>query len=445
MAENDALRRQAETRARENAAQSPENLTALSPEEIGQTLHQLHVHQIELEMQNEELRRTQLELDAARARYFDLYDLAPVGYWTVSDKGLILEANLTAATLLGVARGALVQQPITRLIFKEDQDIYYRHRKQIFETGAPQACELRLVKNDGTPFWARLEATVAQNADGAPVCRVVLSDISERKQAETALRELNATLEQRVADRTRQLAEANAQLSEIDRLKDDFISRISHELRTPLTSIIIYLDLFENGKPEKRAKYLQVLNEQAVRLQHLIESLLEVTQHSGNAAGLRIAPTDLNHLAGSLAADMVPRAAARGLTLTTTLTSELPCASADAISLAQALSKLAANALNYTPAGGAIDLSTAEVIENGETWITCTIRDTGPGVAPNEQPHIFARFYRGRAAADYKIPGAGTGLAISRDLLTLMAGRLTVQSDGVPGRGAAFTAWLKPA
>ncbi len=102
------------------------------------------MHQIELEMQNEELRRPQAELDAARARYFDLYDLAPVGYCTLSEKGLILEANLTAATLLGVARGALVKQPISRFILKEDQDIYYLHRKQLFETGEPQTCELRI-------------------------------------------------------------------------------------------------------------------------------------------------------------------------------------------------------------------------------------------------------------------------------------------------------------
>ena len=128
------LRWRAEEIAREKAAQPPENLEALSPEETRRTLHELRVHQIELEMQNEELRRAQAELDAARARYFDLYDLAPVGYCTVSEKGLILEANLTAATLLGVARGALVKQPFSRFILKEDQDIYYLHRKQLFET-----------------------------------------------------------------------------------------------------------------------------------------------------------------------------------------------------------------------------------------------------------------------------------------------------------------------
>ena len=116
-------------------------------------LHELRVHQIELEMQNEELRRAQAELGAARARYFDLYDLAPVGYVTVSEKGLILEANLTAATLLGVARGSLIKRPMSKFILKEDHDIYYLHRKKLFETREPQECELRMGKEDGTVFW----------------------------------------------------------------------------------------------------------------------------------------------------------------------------------------------------------------------------------------------------------------------------------------------------
>src|SRR5450759_2656750 len=135
------LRRRAEEMDRGEAALAPENLEGLSPGEARRTLHELRVHQIELEMQNEELRRAQAELDAARARYFELYDLAPVGYVTISEKGLILEANLTAATLRGVARGALVKHPITGFICEEDQDIYYLHRKQLFATAEPQACE----------------------------------------------------------------------------------------------------------------------------------------------------------------------------------------------------------------------------------------------------------------------------------------------------------------
>ncbi|MBN2577441.1 MAG: response regulator [Pirellulales bacterium] len=183
------LRRRAEEKAPEKSDRLPEYLEMLSPEEAKRVLHELRVHQIELEMQNEELCRTQVELEASRARYFDLYDLAPVGYFTLSEKGLILEANLTAATLFGVTRGALANQPLHRLILPEDQDIYYQHRKQLLETGAPQVCEMRMLRADATPFWAQVEATAAQDAHGAPVCRTVVSDITERKQVENSLRQ----------------------------------------------------------------------------------------------------------------------------------------------------------------------------------------------------------------------------------------------------------------
>jgi PAS domain S-box-containing protein len=166
----------------------PEDLEALSPDAVQRALHELRVHQIELEMQNVELRRTQEELEGSRARYFDLYDLAPVGYFTLSERGLILEANLTAAKLLGVARGALVKQPLSRFVLPEDQDIHYRHLKPLLETGAPQSWELRLLRKDAAPFWARVEATTAQDADGSSVCRAAVSDINESKRAEDALR-----------------------------------------------------------------------------------------------------------------------------------------------------------------------------------------------------------------------------------------------------------------
>ena len=149
----------------------------------------LRSHQIELEMRNEELHRTQVQLDAERERYFDLYDMAPVGFCTLGEKGLILQANLTAATLFGVARGALVGQPLSWFIFKDDQDIFYRKRKQVVESGEPQVFELRLAMHGGTPFWAHLTAIAAQGVDGASELRVALSDITERKRAEAALQE----------------------------------------------------------------------------------------------------------------------------------------------------------------------------------------------------------------------------------------------------------------
>ncbi|MEI7639447.1 MAG: HD domain-containing phosphohydrolase [Syntrophus sp. (in: bacteria)] len=193
--QGDTLRRRAENEIREKAVGRAENMEVLSPEETRQMLHDLRVHQIELEIQNEELRRTQEKLDAARARYFDLYDLAPVGYCTFSEKGLILEVNLTATNLLGLPRSALVKRRLADFVLPDDQDIYYRHRKLLFETGVPQVYELRMLRADAPPFWARIDATVAQDIDGTPVCRATMSDVTERKRGETELKESKALVE----------------------------------------------------------------------------------------------------------------------------------------------------------------------------------------------------------------------------------------------------------
>ena len=179
-----SLRQKAEAIFRETLDSSLEQLDSLSPETLRTALHELRVHQIELEMQNEELRLTQEELDVSRARYFDLYDLAPVGYITISAEGLILETNLTAATLLGLNRTDLQMHPLSRFIFKEDQETYYRHRRKLFETGEPQQCELRVVTHDGAIIWTNLGAVAAQDESGVLTCRAVLSDITGRKQAE---------------------------------------------------------------------------------------------------------------------------------------------------------------------------------------------------------------------------------------------------------------------
>ncbi|MFA7166696.1 MAG: PAS domain S-box protein, partial [Desulfoplanes sp.] len=176
----EAMRREAERRA----ALNPEVLEVMSVEEIRHVLHELQVHQIELEIQNENLRAAHAQLDEVRALYFDLYDLAPVGYVTLSETELILKSNLTAVTLLGTTRSALINRPISQFIVNEDQDIYYLYRKKLLGTGSMQMCELRMRRGDGGVFWAQLTATTVPNADGTITSRVTLSDITARKQAE---------------------------------------------------------------------------------------------------------------------------------------------------------------------------------------------------------------------------------------------------------------------
>ena len=185
--------------AEEKAALLPEIPDSLS-DEGRQALYELRVHQIEVEMQNEELRQTQGELEASRARYFDLYDLAPVGYFTINETGLILEANLTAARLLGVARSNLVYRPFTLFIHPQDKDIFGQLCKTLVATGEPQVCEVRLLRKDAAPIWVRYEASATRDAAGATVCRAVVSDITELRRTDEA-RSQALNLLMNIADR----------------------------------------------------------------------------------------------------------------------------------------------------------------------------------------------------------------------------------------------------
>jgi diguanylate cyclase (GGDEF)-like protein/PAS domain S-box-containing protein len=194
------LRREAEVFLRESAASFLENQVAESPDEIRRKLHDLQVHQIELEMQNDELLRGQMQLDVERARYFDLYDLAPIGYCTVSEPGLILEANRMALSLLGMTRTALLRQRISRFIFKKDQNNYYTLRARLLATGESQSCELRMVDGEGVIFWAHLKATIVPDEGGINTYRLVFNDITERKQSEARRKEALSLL-QKIASR----------------------------------------------------------------------------------------------------------------------------------------------------------------------------------------------------------------------------------------------------
>jgi diguanylate cyclase (GGDEF)-like protein/PAS domain S-box-containing protein len=197
-----ALRRRAEAVAKAYHAEVSRGDQTLSPAKAIKTLHELRVHQIELEMQNEELRSTQLQLDAERDRYFQLYDLAPVGYLSVSEKGLILQANLSATQLLKGARIHLAKQLFSNFIAPSDQDIYYLLRRKVIDTRQTQTCELQMKPKGSQPFWARLTVNLEQDGDddAAVEFRIIISDISERKVAD-AEREAALKLLQNIAHR----------------------------------------------------------------------------------------------------------------------------------------------------------------------------------------------------------------------------------------------------
>ena len=166
-------------------ASSEEALVTSSPFDVKQLMHELLVHQIQLEMQNEELRSAQQQLDVSQARYFDLYDLAPIGYLTLDDQLLIKECNLFASSMMGVSRNKLNKVPVSEILLKEDRIVFYENLKTCFELDAPQHFEMRLLGADGTVFWGSLQVVAMKAGE----YWITVTDVSGNKKAEAELLE----------------------------------------------------------------------------------------------------------------------------------------------------------------------------------------------------------------------------------------------------------------
>ena len=158
-----------------------------SLDEMNVLIHDLQVHQIELEMQNDALRQSQISLEEANRKYSDFYDFAPVGFLTLDESGLIREVNLTAASQLGVTRRHLVDKPFRFFIEVEDRKRFHLYLKRVFQEPGPQPGEIKLHRPDGGSFFARLNSVAVTDVSGARVCRTSITNISDLKEAEQKL------------------------------------------------------------------------------------------------------------------------------------------------------------------------------------------------------------------------------------------------------------------
>ena len=276
------------------------------------------------------------------------------------------------------------------------------------------------------------------------------------------LRVINRQLDQRVLERTQELAEANLQLesqarelvdaniqlekqaheladanlrlTELDALKSKFVSDVSHELRTPISNLRIYLEMLEEARPEKRERYRAVLQEETRRLENLVRDILDLSRLEMGIISIEMDWQKFNEVVEQVVVANQPRAEAKGLALTCDLGQNLPKIWADASQMNQAVSNLVANAINYTT-DGEILVTTSFDPENQR--IHLTVEDTGLGIEPEDLPHLFDRFYRGKHAGQSTIPGTGLGLAITKEIVDRHGG--TIDVDSTLGKGTIFT------
>lgn len=387
-----------------------------------QLLHELQVHKVELELQNEELRRTQLELEVARDEYRDLYDFSPVGYLTIGEEGSITEANLTGAALLGVTRAALLGRSADPLFAPADQPGWRAHLEASRRTDGPVGCELQLRGADGPGAPVQLTSLCRVGAAGRRgLVRTAFQDISVRRRAQRAL------------------DTASLRLVEEDRRKSDFLAVLSHELRSPLSTIRNGLWLLDRAEPgtEPYLRARTVLHRQAALLAGLVDDLLDVTRISQGKFQIRRTPLDLRGVVRGACQDAQVQFERRGLELRCA-TPEVPVwVEADEARLAQLVGNLLGNARKFTPPGGRVEVD----VGARPGWCEVRVRDTGAGLEAKELERIFEPFAQAGIAHPGARGGLGIGLSLVREVAARHGGRAYATSPGL-GRGAEFVVTL---
>lgn len=221
-----------------------------------------------------------------------------------------------------------------------------------------------------------------------------------------------------------------------ERSRRQLLADTAHELRHPLAVLQGHLDLMQDGKVEINQESLLPLQDEVIRMTRLVADLRDLSLAEVGKLSLRPAAVDPGALLNTLLTNLAPVAAAKEITLTAQIPPDLPTLRADPDRLRQVLVNLLSNALHFTPSGGRVEVQVLE--EGGEFRLT--VVDTGPGIAPEDLPHIFDRFYRADKSRSRGTGGSGLGLAIVRSLVELHGGRVTAES--APGQGSRFTVSL---
>jgi two-component system, cell cycle sensor histidine kinase and response regulator CckA len=486
------LRRRAETIIHRQSPNYGPNIPAnpdkLSPAASQNLLHDLHLYQIELETQSEELRRTQEALESTRARYFDLleytstlYNQAPIGYFTLTDDGTILEANLTAADLLEVKRGALIQQSITHFIVAEDQAIFHFYGKQLLATKQPQRYELRMIRADGSLFFVQMNVTITgdtpetehtkDSLDSKQTIRLTISDISARVQLEEEERKLRDQLETTLFDLRE--AQSNIVKQERQAVVGQLAAGIAHDFNNILAAITLYAQLVMRASdlPARLRERMEVIVAQSGRAADLVQQVLDFSRQTV----ISRQPSALIHLLQEVATTWQktqPESVQVSLDTGSLQSGVDDVANFDLTRIQQALHNLVRNAYDAMPEGGELRITlsrhligdgvdsegtgseslASESLDSSNvagdspalgsgrltpgSWLRIAISDTGTGIQPQELPYVFEPFFTTKSVGK----GSGLGLAQVWGIIKQHDGEIDVISQ--VGKGTSFLLYL---
>jgi hypothetical protein len=303
-------------------------------------------------------------------------------------------------------------------------------------TGTNYEVEYRIRRADGVYRWHLGRGVAARDSAGLVVRWYgTCTDFEDRKRIEEQLTDLSASLEQKVAERTRELERKNRELKALDQLKDQFLSVVSHELRTPINAITGFGSILEDEVAgplsAEQHRYLGRLLEGADRLLTLVNDLLDMSRIQAGRFHLDLKPMVLPNIVRQVVDALRPLAEQKGLGLGVEPLQGLPVLSADAQRIEQVLTNLVANAIKFTERGHV----TIRACVEGQN-LRCEVEDTGPGIAPDDQAKLFRQFGQLDTSYTRRAGGTGLGLSISKGLVEAHGGRIGVESQS--GQGSCF-------
>jgi signal transduction histidine kinase/CheY-like chemotaxis protein len=383
-------------------------------------LHELEIHQVELEMQNEHLRVAQNELEATVDRYTQLFDFAPIGYTRVDPGGFVLEINHVGARLLDEQRSRIIGKRFALFLEPKFRQDFAEFLDDVLEDDNREPWEAELVRTTLDRPCVRFTASAL--AGQPTTVLLAFEDVTAKRRVE------------------RRLRQADAELREANHRKDDFLAVLSHELRTPLSSLLMHAQLLRQGGLDERSVVHsgEVIERAAKAQTRLIEDLLDVSRIVAGKLSLTHDEVDLQRTMQAALDSVSAEARKKKIQIEVNVDPNVAILTGDSNRLLQAVQNLLANAVKFTPEEGRVRLTLDEVDQH----VRIEVSDTGAGIEADLLPLIFVRFMQADATATRTSGGLGLGLSIASSIVEAHGGSIRAESEGPGGRGSTFTILL---